>query len=154
MTLEKTKKIVEFDHDNSASIKSFALKKQNKIKSTTRFMFGKLLTFAKLSLKRFFYELTCTFCFPKGNIEEIYKKYAIEKLEIFHVLTDTDSTSIKSIFISDPDSETPEDKFRNIIFEVIIASDIYKRFDSLHPFWDLFDARKENKRKQTRLRRN
>ena len=117
-------------------------------------MFGKLLMFAKLSLKRFFYELTCTFCFPKGNIEEIYKKYAIQKLEIFHVLTDTDSTSIKSIFISDPDSETPEDKFRNIIFEVIIASDIYKRFDSLHPFWDLFDARKENKRKQTRLRRN
>lgn len=41
-----------------------------------------------------------------------------------------DSISLKLVFISDPNSETPEDTFRDIIFEVITVSGIYKRFDS------------------------
>ena len=69
-------------------------------------------------------------------------------MQIFHVLANTDSTSLKFIFISDPNSETPEDKFRDIIFEVIIASEIYKRFDSSHEFWDIFGTRKEQTRKK------
>ena len=36
----------------------------------------------------------------------------------------------------------PELKFRDIIFETIAATKIYKRFDSSHEFWDNFDARK------------
>ena len=42
------------------------------------------------------------------------------KVEIFHILTDTDSTALKFIFISDPNSELSEDKSRDIIFEVIV----------------------------------
>ena len=47
----------------------------------------------------------------------------MERVEIFHALTDRDSTSLKFIFISDPNSETPEDKFRDI-FEMVTASEI------------------------------
>lgn len=86
-------------------------------------MSGKLLMSAKLSLKSFIYEITETFCFPKENVKEIYKTYVIERVEIFHALTDTDSTSLKFIFISDPNSETREDKFRDI-FETVIPSEI------------------------------
>ena len=43
--------IVEFNDPESTSIKSFAVKKINLIKVTSRFMSGKLLMFAKLSLK-------------------------------------------------------------------------------------------------------
>ena len=86
-------------------------------------MSGKLLTSAKLSLKSYIYEITETFCFPKEYVKEIYKKYVMERVEIFHALTDTDSTSLKFIFISDPKSETPEDKFRDI-FEMVTASEI------------------------------
>ena len=111
-------------------------------------MSGKLLMFAKLSLKNFIYEITETFCFPKENVKKIYDKYKIEKVEIFHILTDTDSTALKFMFISDPNSEIPEDKFSDIIFEVIVESEIYKRFDSSHEFWDVFNARKKNKRKK------
>lgn len=103
---------------------------------------GELLMFA---LKSFIYEISKTFCFPQENVIEIYKKYIIETVEIFHVLTDTDSTSLKFIFISDPNSELQEETFRDIIFKVIIASGIYKRFDSSHVFWHIFGARKENK---------
>ena len=66
----------------------------------------------------------------------------IEKVEIFHILTDTDITALKFIFISDPNSDLPEDKFRDIIFEVIVILKIYKRFDTSHEFWDTFGARK------------
>ena len=64
------------------------------------------------------------------------------------MLTDTDSTSLKFIFISDPNSEAPENKFRDIIFEIITSSQIYKRFDTSHKFWDILGARKEQKRKK------
>ena len=46
----KTKMIVEFNGGESASTKSFAVKKRSEIKITTCFMSGKLLMFAKLSL--------------------------------------------------------------------------------------------------------
>ena len=103
---------------------------------------------AKLSLTSFIYEVLETFCFPDENVQAIFKKCGIEKVETYHVLTDTDSSSLKFLFISDPNSETPESRFREIIFEVITTSKIYKRFDSSHEFWRDFSARKEHKRKK------
>ena len=60
-------------------------------------MSGKLLMFVKLSLKSFIYDLAETFCFPSRPVLEIYKKYRIEKIEMYHVLTDTDSTALQFI---------------------------------------------------------
>ena len=105
--------------------------------------------FAKLSLKRLIYDIMETFCFPDKNVRGILKKYGIERVKIFHVLTDTDSTSLKFMFISDPNSEIPESKFRDVIFEIITSSHIYKRFDSSQELWDIFGARNEEKRKKT-----
>ena len=104
--------------------------------------------FPKLSLVSFIYEVLETFCFPEENVGEIFKKYGIKRVEINHILADTNSTSLKFLFISDPNSETPENQFRDIIFEVITTSKIHKRFDSLHEFWDKFNLRKEYKRKK------
>ena len=112
----KTKMVLEFnDRESASSIKSFAVKKRNEIKVTTRFMPGKLLMFAKLSIRSFIYGLTETFCFPQKEIADLCKKYSIEKFEIFHILSDTDRTVLKFIFISDPNSDLPEDTFRDIL---------------------------------------
>ena len=111
-------------------------------------MSGKLLMFAKLSLKSFIYDLIETFCFPQKEIVDLYKKYLIEQAEILHVLTDTDSTAIQFIFISNPNSYLPEEKVRDIIFEVLVKLKIYKRFDSSHEFSDFFGVRKESMRKK------
>ena len=78
--------------------------------------------FAKLSLKSFIYDLIETFCFPQEEIINLYKKYLIEKIEILNVLTDTDSTGTQFIFISDANSDLPEEKFRDIIFKVVVES--------------------------------
>ena len=72
--------------------------------------------FAKLSLKSFIYDLIETFCFPQKQFADLYKKYLIEKVEIFYILTDTDSTALEFIFIFDLNSDVPEDKFRDVIF--------------------------------------
>ena len=77
---------------------------------------------------------------------DIYKKYFIEKVIVFHILTDTDSTDLKFILISYSNSDVPEE-FRDIIFKVIIASKIYKRFDISHNFWDIFGSREDSRRK-------
>ena len=74
--------------------------------------------FAKLSLKSFIYALAETFYFPSQLVLNIYKKYKIEKIEINHVLTDTDSAALQFIIISDPNSDIPEPTFRKIIFEI------------------------------------
>ena len=144
----KTKMAFEFNDHEAASIKSIAVKKHSSMKLTTRFMSGKLLMFAKLSLKSFICDIIETFCFPDKNVRGIFKKFGIERVDIFHVLTDTDSASLKFMFISDPKSKTPENKFRDIIFEIITLSEVYKRFDSSHEFWDIFGARNEQKRKK------
>ena len=81
--------VVEFNDRESASIKSFAVKKCSSTKVTSRFMSGKLIMFAKLSLKIFIYDLVETMCFSDETVKGIYKTYVIERVEIFHVLTQT-----------------------------------------------------------------
>ena len=105
-----TKVIVDFCADESASIKSFAIKKNDQVKVTTRFLFGKMLMFAKLPLMSFIYEMPETFCFSDEKVQKIYDKYLIEKVHINHVLTDTGSTCLQFIFISNPKSEICEKK--------------------------------------------
>ena len=52
----ETKTILEFSHLESVSIKSFGVNKSDKIKVTTRYLSGKMLMFAKLSLMSFRYQ--------------------------------------------------------------------------------------------------
>ena len=144
----KTKMAIDFNDRKSASIKSFSVTKRHKIKVATRFMSGKVLGFAKLSLKSFNYDIAEIFRFPTQVFAEIYKKYSIEKVFVYHILTGTDSTALQFIFISDPNSDLPEEKFRDIIFEVIVATKIDKRFDSSYEFWDIFGFRKKSRIKK------
>ena len=51
----KTKTILELNFQESASIKSFAVKQSEQVKLTTRFLFGKMLIIVKLSLMSFIY---------------------------------------------------------------------------------------------------
>ena len=95
-------------------------------------MSGKLLMFAKPSLKSFIYELNQTICILDETDSNIYQKYTIEKVEIFHISTETGSTSLKFIFICNPNNDICDNKYRDAIFEVIVASKIYKRSDSSH----------------------
>ena len=69
----KTKMLIDFNNRESASIKSFPVKKRDKTKVNTYFMSGKLLMFAKLSLKSFIYDVAETFCFPDQTVTETYK---------------------------------------------------------------------------------
>ena len=103
-----------------------------------------MLMLARFSLMRFVYKMLETFCFPDNKIEETYDKYLTEKVHIYHVLTDTNSTCLQILFISYPKSNNCEQKYREIIFEVIIASKIYDRFGSFHEYWEQFNSRKEN----------
>ena len=105
--------IVEFYDSESASIKSFAVKKKSEIKVTTRIMSGKLLMFAKLSLKSLIYTLPETLYFPNEIVKEIYEKYQINRILCYHILTDTDSTSLLFIVISEASSDYEESKIRD-----------------------------------------
>ena len=121
--------IMDFNCLDSVSIETFAIKKNDNVKLTTRFLSGKILMFAKLSLMSFIYELIETFYFRSEIVKKIYQKYLIEKVYIYYRLSDTDSTCLKSIFVSSTDNDILDRKFREIIFEVIIAGEIYNRFD-------------------------
>ena len=116
-------------------------------------MSGKLLMFAKLSLKSFIYDLSEIFCFPTKEIINVYKKYLIQKVQVFHIPTDIDRTAFKFIFISNLNRDVLEEKFRDIIFEFIIASKIYKRFDASR-ILGLFWVEKREQEKKARLLQN
>ena len=59
----KTEMVIDFSDRECTSIKSFAVRNKSVVKATPRFMSGKLLMFAKLSLKSFIYDLAETFLF-------------------------------------------------------------------------------------------
>ena len=64
--------------------------------------------FPKHFLKSFTYYLAQIFYFPSEIVTGIYKKYQIEKFEMYHVLTDTDSIVSQFIIISNPKSDVPK----------------------------------------------
>ena len=105
--------------------------------------------FSKLSLIIFIYELIETFYFPNEKIKKIYKSYKVEKYCPIPI-TDTDSTSLMFIVICKFECDVPDEKFRDLIFKVIVQNKIYKRFDTSHIFWDKFNARKPELEKRLR----
>ena len=137
----KVKSLIDFDEQQSASIKSLSIEKNTKIKLTTRFLNGKMLMFSKLSIKAFVYDMIDVFMFPNQNIQQIYERYGVEKCFLEQNLTDTDSTSIFFIFICNLSSELPENEARKIIFEVMLNSKIFDRLDRSDKYFEQFNAR-------------
>lgn len=80
--MRKNKMIIEFNDCESSSVKQIAVKSNINIKCTTRFMYGKLLMLAKLSLKSFIYSIVELLTFPEENsiVSKIYEKYDIERI--------------------------------------------------------------------------
>ena len=138
--IRKNRMLIEFNEYKSSSVKSIAVKGNTSIKCTTRFMSGKLLMFAKLSLKSFIYSLVELLSFPEENlvVSKIYEKYEIEKILCYHVLTNTDSTSIQFVIVSDPSSTYPECDVRDILLETFSSTEIRERFDKSDEFWRRF----------------
>ena len=121
------KSLIEFDQEHSNSIKAVIVKQNQNIKPTARFLSGKMLMFAKVSIKSFVCDIIDVFMFPNEKTKSIYEKYNIEKCYISQCLTDTDSTSINFIFICNLGCVVNEENARKIIFEVMITSKILER---------------------------
>ena len=79
---------IEFNEHKTSSVKSIGVNSETNIKCTSRFMSGKLLMFAKLSLNIFLYSLVELFC--------------------YQVLTYTDSTFFQFIYVSDHANKSDE----------------------------------------------
>ena len=114
MDLRKNKTMIEFNNLESSAIKHIAVKSKTNIKCMTRFLSGKLLMLAKLSLNSFIYSLAELLSFPEENrlVKKIYDKYLIEKILVYHILTDTDSISLQFIVISSLQSTFTEEQVR------------------------------------------
>ena len=143
--------LIEFDQQNSNSMKAVMVKKNQNIKPTTRFLSGKMLMLAKVSIKSFVCDIIDVFMFPNDTTKSIYKKYNVEKCYVFQCLTDTDSTSINFIFICEKSSIVDEKNARNIIFEVIVSSKILNRLDLSDDFWEQFGVQNKEKNLRKKL---
>ena len=134
--------IIEFNEHKASSVKFIAVKSETNVKCTSRFMSERLLMFGNFSLKSFTYSLVELLHFPKKKpiVASICKKYDIEQIFCYQVLTDTDSTSIQFIFVFDLASSYPECDVRNILFEVFSKMEIRERFDKSDEFWRRFNV--------------
>ena len=147
---DKVKSIIDFSDQDAASIKAVAIKKNDKIKITTRFMKGKMLMFSKISLKSFVYDIIDIFCFPDIEVREIYNRYQIIKVFIYLILTDTDSSSLQFTFISKLTSSITEDEARDLIFEILLQK-LGHRLDTSYEFFDNFSCRNKSSKKKVGL---
>ena len=91
--------MTDFHQKNCNGIKSVALKTESNVNVTSRFIRGKMLMFAKVSLNSFIYDMIDVFCFPNVTVQEIYARYDIKKFDLYLSLTKTDSCSLFFIFI-------------------------------------------------------
>ena len=112
------KTMIDFDKNECNNIKSIIVKSDTNIDVTSRFIKGKMLMFAKLSLKSFVYDMIDVFCFPNDKIQQIYDYYQIEKCFLYQNLTDTDSTSLFFNFIWRLDCSVPESEAKKNFFNV------------------------------------
>ena len=151
LTNQRVKSLIDFDEEYSCSIKSIAIGKSSKIKLTTRFLNGKTLMFSEVSTKSFVYDLIDIFIFPNSEIQKNYTKYKINRCYLDQNLTDTDSTSMFFVFICDLDSNVREDKAKNIVFQVMITSQIFDRLDLSAEFYEQFNCRNTKLQKRVGL---
>ena len=77
-----------------------------------------------------------------------YQKYQVDKCYLYQNVIDTDSTSMFFVFICNLNCSVSEDKARNIIFDVMLKSKIFDRFDLSAEFYEQFDCRNENLKKR------
>ena len=147
----RVKTMIDFEYNASNSIKSLAIKKNTNVKVTSRFIKGKMLMFAKLSIKSFVYDMIDVFCFPNTEIQSIYDFYQIEKCFLYQNLTDTDSTSLFFVFICNLQSTLPESKARKVIFECMTKSKILDRLDVSDEYWKQYNVYNANTKKQMGL---
>ena len=80
--LPKNKMLIELNTPQGSAVKKIAVKLQTNVKCTTRFLAGKMLMFAKLSLNFFIYQLAELFMFPGEIVQAIYDKYQIERVYV------------------------------------------------------------------------
>ena len=147
----KVKTMIDFEYNASNSIKSIAIKKNTNVKVTSRFIKGKMLMFAKLSIKSFVYDMIDVFCFPNNDIQAVYDFYQIEKCFLYQNLTDTDSTSLLFVFICNLKSTLPESEARKVIFECMTKSKILERLDVSNEYWKQYNVYNAATKKQMGL---
>ena len=106
-----------------------------------------MLMFAKLSLKSFVYDLAELQTFPGETVQAIYDQHQIEHVYVFHILTDTDSTSMQFIVVSKVESTFTEPELRSTLFEIFSKTDISRRFDKFDNFWKQFNVHDSSNKK-------
>ena len=75
-------------------------------------------------------------------------RYMIESIFPYSVLTDTDCICIFYIFICKPSCNVPNEKFCDVLFEVIINNKILHWFGTSHEFGDRFNVKNKDLRKK------
>ena len=110
-----------------------------------------MLMFSKVSLKIYVYDIIDVFCFPNDKVKEIYAQNYIIKCFVYLILTDTDSCSIKFLFVSDIKSDITENDTRKLIFKIIMQSKIGPRTDTSDSFFKQFDCHNPKPKKQVGL---
>ena len=131
---QKIKSLIDFDEEYCSSIRSLAVKKSVKANLTTRYLNGKMLMFSKISLKSFVYNLIHVFMFPNNVTKKIYDQHKVQKCYLYQNLMDTDSTSIFFVFICELGCPVDERESRQIIFEVMIKSELFNRLELSNDF--------------------
>ena len=144
---KKIKTMIDFDKNECNSIKSIIVKSNTNIDVTSRFIRGKMLMFAKLSIKSLVYDMIDVFCFPNDEIQQIYDYYQIGKCFLYQNLTDTDSTSLFFNFIGGLDCSVPESEAKKTIFKCLKKSKILNRLDLSDEFWKQFEIYDQNTKK-------
>ena len=131
--------VIEFDPSLACSIKFLPVKKNQSVAATTSFFSGKMLMLMKLSLRSFVYELAKIFFFHQTKRKHYTANIWLNNF--FPIL------SWQTLTVHVSESNIPDEKFWDILFDVICENEILNTFDTSHEFWEKFSVRNTSLKK-------
>ena len=104
-----------------------------------------------ISFASFIYDCIDTFCFRNEDTSEIYARHKIIKVLPYPLMTDTDSTSLDFVVITEDTCACGERQMRDILIQIFLENDIHSRLDLSGEFFERFGKRNEAVQKQVGL---
>ena len=101
-------------------------------------MNGKMLTFTKISLASYMYDIIDVVSFHGSVKQGLFLEVGIMKCLPYHLLTDTNIASFLFVFACKVDCSITEGKGRGLVFENLLTSKLQKRLDLSDKPWVKF----------------
>ena len=149
--IDQIKNMIDFDENQTNSIKLIAIQKYSPVKLITWCMKRKM--FSKMSLTSSVCDVIIVFFFCDENTQKLHEKYNIQKCFLYQNLLDTNSIFLLLllVFFVIASPRSVKKRAEILVLKVSAHSKILERLDLLDHLWKQFNVQNPKLKRQVDL---